>query len=1517
MREFSSRFWNLFRRHRQTKPSQRFRSYRPILESLEARCLPSTSYVQTNLVSDTPGMAQFTDPNLVNPWGIAYSPTTPGNPGGPFWISDNNAGVSTIYNGDGSTALPAVTIPPPAGSAAGALGTPTGVVFNNTSGFVVSQNGTSGASTFIFATEDGTIAGWNQSVNASSAITVVDNSKNPTAADGAVYKGLAMAGNFIYAADFRHGTIDVFDQNFKPVTLTGNFTDPKIPAGFAPFDIQNIGGKLYVTYAEQDAAKHDDVGGAGNGFVDVFGTDGVLQSHLIEHGALNSPWGVALAPAGFGQFSGDLLVGNFKDGHINAFDPTTGVQVGALFTQQGDPSKIVTIDHLWGLKFGNGGMAGATTTLFFTAGIGNEQHGLFGSIQVSQPTPATSASGTAPGVISGLVYLNPTDTGVFQTGDTRVPGATVNLVGTTTQGTAVNSTTTTDANGSFTFFQVQAGTYSLTANTGSFVGGKASIGNLGGQGGNTVSLISVSEGQAGINYNLAVRGFSAQFVSLRQFLSTSTHTLNSSVFPAAGSGIASVDNTVQPSGAPTAGTASLAGSVQDASSAGIKGVQIDLTGIDDTGRDILQTATTGSNGAYSFSALQSGTYTLNVNAQPAGFRAGSPTVGSLGGLVFQNDQIIKIPVATGGSGIGYNFQEISVPAGSGTGPTISAALADDTAGPGGTASDGITSDPSVLGKIANTSAITAFSVGFDSTPSGSFTSVLSNLASDGTFLLNRALLGHVAGGTLADGTHTLHLLATNALGQSSSSDVTFTLNSTPPTVPTVHLDSTSDPGQTGRTTASTVTIQGQTTAGVQVELIQGTATKTTTANASGAYSFGNITLSAGSNKFTVQARDIAGNTSQHIAFFVLQSAPVAVPTAPVSESLGQKGPDRFVDLSSPTIFTDPNASNTLVRVNTTVGPMDVQLFDAAAPQTVANFLSYIQGGQYTNDVFHRLDTNPPVLQGGGFTFNTTTNTVDTLTPGPNVPNEFSQTNSNVAGTIAMAKQGGNQNSASSQFFFNLGDNSVTLNAANNGGFTVFGKVFSGQDQRILNTLAAFPVKDETPFNGAFNVFPLQNYSGTNFPHDATLNNFAAITGATVLQQSDQLTYSIVSNTPSGIVTATIVQGQLKLHPTGTGTGTATVVVKATNKGGQTASVTFSVKVGAIGLANPGNQTDLEGDSVTLANTATNTGTGALTFSATGLPGGLSIDPTTGTISGTIASGANTSSPFTTTVTVSAGTNTASQTFNWTVFPGVTITAVPNQTNKEGDTVSLPVSAKAANNNPLTFSASNLPTGLSIDGATGLITGTISAGAALTSPFPTTITAAEGTLSNSTTFTWTVNPVVTIASINPQTNLEGDKPSLQVTATDADNTPLTFSATTLPTGLTINSSTGLISGTIAAGAPAASPFQATITATDGTFSASRIVTWNVNPVVEVSPIANRTNAEGDTVSLQVSATDAKSQTLSFSATHLPTGLSINATTGLISGPISLGAASGSPYATQVTASDGTFSDTQMFTWTVNA
>jgi uncharacterized protein (TIGR03118 family) len=332
----------------------------------------AASYRQTNLVSDISGLAVTTDPNLVNPWGISHSSTSP------FWISDNGTGVSTLYNGAGQQVPLTVTIPPP-GSSPDTKATPTGQVFNmfNTIGdFSVMSSTASGSSVFIFVTEDGTISGWSRSVDRTHAILAVDNS-----ASGAVYKGLALgnngSGNFLYATNFHAGTIDVFDAQFHQVTLSGSFSDAGIPSGFAPFGIQNIGGQLFVTYAKQDVDKHDDVAGPGNGFVDVFDTNGNLIRRFASQGTLNSPWGLALAPDEFGRFSEDLLVGNFGDGRINAFDPETGAFRGQFRDTLGH---TLVIDGLWGLIFGNGHSAGDTGTLFFTAGIDHEQHGLFGSL---------------------------------------------------------------------------------------------------------------------------------------------------------------------------------------------------------------------------------------------------------------------------------------------------------------------------------------------------------------------------------------------------------------------------------------------------------------------------------------------------------------------------------------------------------------------------------------------------------------------------------------------------------------------------------------------------------------------------------------------------------------------------------------------------------------------------------------------------------------------------------------------------------------------------------------------------------------------------------------------------------------------------------------------------------------------------------------------------------------------------------------------------------------------------------
>ena len=330
-------------------------------------------YRQHNLVSDGFVPADNKDANLVNDWGIAF------NPFGPVWVADNGTGVSTLYDGQGKMQPHVVQIPSAAN--AGGPGNPTGIVFNASTGFMVSQGMASGASRFIFATEDGAIAGWSPNVDASHAIRVVDNST----ATGAVYKGLALSadgnGSLLYAADFHNNRIDVFDSTFKPVMLTaGAFSDANIPAGFAPFGLQAINGDIYVSYAKQDAARHDDVAGKGLGFINVFDPKGHLIKRLISQGELNAPWGMALAPAGFGKFGGRLLVGNFGDGTIHAYDLATGEFTGTL---EDSGQRPIQINGLWGLAFGNGFDNQPVDTLFFAAGPGDEKHGLYGRIDVS------------------------------------------------------------------------------------------------------------------------------------------------------------------------------------------------------------------------------------------------------------------------------------------------------------------------------------------------------------------------------------------------------------------------------------------------------------------------------------------------------------------------------------------------------------------------------------------------------------------------------------------------------------------------------------------------------------------------------------------------------------------------------------------------------------------------------------------------------------------------------------------------------------------------------------------------------------------------------------------------------------------------------------------------------------------------------------------------------------------------------------------------------------------------------
>jgi len=323
-------------------------------------------YIPHNLVSDQPGVAAFTDPNLVNAWGIAASAS------GPIWIANNGTGTSTVYQGNGAALPLVVEIPAAPGSTEG--GKPTGLVFNGTSDFTVTEGSATGPARFIFAGEDGTLSGWNPSVDGTHAILAADLS-----ASGAIFKGLATGttsdGNFLYATDFHNGVVDVFDASWALVT---SFTDATLPPGYAPFGIANIGGNLFVSFALQDEDAEDDVKGPGHGYVDEFDTSGNLIRRFASQASLDSPWGMTLAPSHFGAFSGALLIGNFGDGRINAFDLASGAFLGPMRLPSGHP---LAIDGLWGLHFGNGGQGGAANLLFFTAGPEDESHGLFGSIR--------------------------------------------------------------------------------------------------------------------------------------------------------------------------------------------------------------------------------------------------------------------------------------------------------------------------------------------------------------------------------------------------------------------------------------------------------------------------------------------------------------------------------------------------------------------------------------------------------------------------------------------------------------------------------------------------------------------------------------------------------------------------------------------------------------------------------------------------------------------------------------------------------------------------------------------------------------------------------------------------------------------------------------------------------------------------------------------------------------------------------------------------------------------------------
>lgn len=351
--------------------------------TLGATVVPSQAannrYQVQNLVSDGPPVtADHQDPNLKNGWGIAF------NPNGFVWVADNGTGLSTLYDGLGNPQSLVVAIPGP--PTLSQPGLPTGIVFNGSGDFAISNGTATGPGRFLFAGQDGVISAWAPNVDATHALVAAH-------VPGASYFGLALTGdgtgNFLYAADFRGGKIDKFDKNFQQVSTQGGFADPSIPHDFAPFNIQNILGDLYVTYAKREIEDGvaEDVPGPGLGYVNVFDAKGALIRRIATRGKLNAPWGLALAPASFGRFANHLLVGNFGDGTINAYDPSGGFR-GQL---RGSDNKPLKIDGLWGMAFGNGIQHQPTGTLFFAAGPNDENDGLYGKV-----TPTAGGSENEP-----------------------------------------------------------------------------------------------------------------------------------------------------------------------------------------------------------------------------------------------------------------------------------------------------------------------------------------------------------------------------------------------------------------------------------------------------------------------------------------------------------------------------------------------------------------------------------------------------------------------------------------------------------------------------------------------------------------------------------------------------------------------------------------------------------------------------------------------------------------------------------------------------------------------------------------------------------------------------------------------------------------------------------------------------------------------------------------------------------------------------------------------------------------
>ena len=486
-----------------------------------------------------------------------------------------------------------------------------------------------------------------------------------------------------------------------------------------------------------------------------------------------------------------------------------------------------------------------------------------------------------------------------------------------------------------------------------------------------------------------------------------------------------------------------------------------------------------------------------------------------------------------------------------TAPVITARLANDT----GVATDRITSDPTISGTIADASPIVTLMAGFDDANTPDLMDDISDLlGAGGAFSISRARLTTLHGGTLDETEHTLHLSATDDHGNISKvTDLTFTLDSTGPTAPTADLAPASDTGTVGdrRTNLSVVTLAGVTDPLSTVRIVGGA---TTTADSTGHFQFTNTNLAVGDNVFTIQATDQTGNSSSTQLTVVRNSAPTVASPTP-DASIPVNSPNKTIDLS--TVFADADIQNTRVQFSTTLGKIDVELSDTITPLTVANFLNYTNAGRYDNTIIHR---NPVgfVAQGGGFKFNETAHTLTHIATDPAVQNEFSQ--SNIRGTIAMAKLGSDPNSATSEWFFNLGDNSQNLNNQN-GGFTVFGRVIGSAGLTTLDAINATPKFSPNGPNGAFADIPLRNFSASSaFPSSTTLANYVSVDSVDVTRRRDRLTFTATSS-DTNVATVSIANNVLTIAYPTNATGLVTITVTATDLDGATVQDSFQITVG--------------------------------------------------------------------------------------------------------------------------------------------------------------------------------------------------------------------------------------------------------------------------------------------------------------------------------------------------------------------